>query len=72
VLSFVNIHGDAPLFLGGGLLLPSSILLPFVRNRTGSLLIRLILLNFVAWFLFYRWGDLEVIRDHRELIDVGK
>ena len=72
MLSFVNIHGDAPLFLGGGLLLPSSILLPFVRNRTGSLLICLILLNFVAWFLFYRWGDLEVIRDHRELLAVGK
>jgi hypothetical protein len=47
--------------------------LPFVRDWTGSLLICLIvLLNFVAWFLFCRWGDLALIPDHREPIDADK
>jgi hypothetical protein len=67
VLSLLTFHSKiAPLFLWW-LLLPSSILLPLAPEMPMFLLIFLtVLLDFAAWFVFYRWGSLELIRGYTE------
>lgn len=63
VLSFFTFNTPvAPLFLAGGLPLPSSVVLPLAPDMPMSWLICLAVpLDFAAWFVFFRWGSWGLI-----------
>lgn len=64
MLSFVNIHNNiAPLFYAAILLLPSGLIMLFFSNLPTVLMVcAIVFVNFCAWYVFYRWGGAEFLR----------